>query len=255
MNSLICPYQSSFIPSKSTHDNILVLQELAHSLSVSHSKKGNMVIKLDLEKAYDKIRWDFLAQTLHFFKFPERITRLILSCVESTHLQILWNDEPLDPIEPRCGLRQGDPLSPYLFVLCMKRLSYMIDEAVNNNKWDPISFSRSGPRISHMFFADDIILAAKSNSKSALSIKAILDAFCLASGLKIRVAKSTVFFAPKTPTVQNEMEEILRFSPTFQLGRYLGIKITHSRNSSANFRDLIEKVRTRLSGWKAKNLN
>ncbi|KAG8389521.1 hypothetical protein BUALT_Bualt02G0238000 [Buddleja alternifolia] len=215
-----------------------------------------MLIKLDLEKAYDKVRWDFLTQTLQDFHFPEKLVNLIMSCVESAHLQILWNGEPLEPFAPRCGLRQGDPLSPYLFVLCMERLSYLIEEKVNNKVWDPISFGRNGPCISHMFFADDIILAAKANEKSARSIQKTLDFFCKASGLKVSLAKSTVYFAPRTaPSVRGDMVEILNFQPTSHLGKYLGVNINHSRNSSSNFRGLIEKVQLKLSGWKAKNLN
>ncbi|KAG8368848.1 hypothetical protein BUALT_Bualt15G0089400 [Buddleja alternifolia] len=238
MDKLISPHQSSFIPGRSTHDNILVLQELAHTLAASHSKKGSMLIKLDLEKAYDKVRWDFLTQTLQDFHFPEKLVNLIMSCVESAHLQILWNGEPLEPFAPRCGLHQGDPLSPYLFVLCMERLSYLIEEEVNNKVWDPISFGRNGPCISHMFFADDIILAAKANEKSARSIQKTLDLFCKASGLKVSLAKSTVYFAPRTaPSVRGDMVEILNFQPTSHLGKYLGVNINHSRNSSSNFRD------------------
>ncbi|KAG8371874.1 hypothetical protein BUALT_Bualt12G0008300 [Buddleja alternifolia] len=256
MDKLISPHQSSFILGRSTHDNILVLQELAHTLAASHSKKGSMLIKLDLEKEYDKVRWDFLTQTLQAFHFPEKLVNLIMSCVESAHLQILWNGEPLEPFAPRCGLRQGDPLSPYLFVLCMERLSYLIEEEVNNKVWDPISFGRNSPCISHMFFANDIILAAKANEKSARSIQKTLDLFCKASGLKVSLAKSTVYFAPRTaPSVRGDMVEILNFQPTSHLGKYLGVNINHSRNSSSNFRGLIEKVQLKLSGWKAKNLN
>ncbi|KAG8382131.1 hypothetical protein BUALT_Bualt05G0044800 [Buddleja alternifolia] len=107
-----------------------------------------------------------------------------MSCVESAQSSILWNGEPLDPIFHRCGLRQGDPLSPYLFVLCMERLSYMIDEAVQSGGWDPAVIGRRGPSISHMFFADDIILTAKNTPKSAMAIKNTLDLFCNASATR-----------------------------------------------------------------------
>ncbi|KAG8382679.1 hypothetical protein BUALT_Bualt05G0102300 [Buddleja alternifolia] len=107
-----------------------------------------------------------------------------------------------------------------------------------------------------MFFADDIILAAKANDKTAHSIKNTLEKFCLASGLRVSLSKSTVYFAPKTvQAARNRMVDILDFCPTSHLGKYLGVKVTHSRNRSENFRELIEKVQHRLSGWKAKNLN
>ncbi|KAG8377737.1 hypothetical protein BUALT_Bualt08G0064100 [Buddleja alternifolia] len=112
-----------------------------------------------------------------------------MSCVESAQSSILWNGEPLEPIQSKCGLRQGDPLSSYLFVLCMERLSYMIEEAVQSTNWEPTSIGKRGPKLSHMFFADDIILTAKNTPRSALVINSILDLFCKASGLRINLAK------------------------------------------------------------------
>ncbi|KAG8387170.1 hypothetical protein BUALT_Bualt03G0225300 [Buddleja alternifolia] len=179
-----------------------------------------------------------------------------MNCVETAQSSILWNGEPLESTHHRCGLRQGDPLSSYLFILCMERLSYMIDQEVHHGNWDPIVIGRSGPSLSHMFFADDIIITAKNTPKSALTIKTTLDKFCKASGLKINLSKSKVFFAPKTPRdIKRDMTDILQIGPTNRLGKYLGVNVLHSRNSSDNFRDLVEKVQRRLSSWKAKNLN
>ncbi|KAG8381105.1 hypothetical protein BUALT_Bualt06G0087600 [Buddleja alternifolia] len=184
-------------------------------MSASQSRQGCMIIKLDLEKAYDKILWNFLENILRPFHFPDSLVRLIKSYVMSAHLQILWNGEPLEAIVPICGLRQEDPLSQYLFLLCMERLSYLIEEEVRRKSWDPVSFSRNGPSLYDLFFVDDIILTAKANDKIAISIKQTLDSFCLASGLKVNLA----------------------------------------RNSCANYRELVEKVQKNLLGWKAKNLN
>lgn len=85
-------------------------------------------MKLDLEKAYDKVRWDFLEETLRVFNFPESLVSLIMFCVKNASTKILWNGEPLDTFEHSCGLRQGDPISPYLFVLCVERISYLISQ-------------------------------------------------------------------------------------------------------------------------------
>ncbi|KAG8373223.1 hypothetical protein BUALT_Bualt11G0001300 [Buddleja alternifolia] len=138
----------------------------------------------------------------------------------------------------------------------MERLSYMIDEAVQRKDWVPVSVCRGGPKISHMFFADDIILVAKTRTKCANSIKSILDQFCSASGLKISLNKSKVFYAPKTRTeIQQEMTCILAIGSTRHLGKYLGVNVLHSRNTCANYRELVDKVQNRLSSWKAKNLN
>lgn len=116
-----------------------------------------MIMKLDLKKAYDKVNWDFLEDTLRTFKFPESLINLIMFCVRNATTRILWNGEPQEAFDHSCGLRQGDPLSPYLFVLCIKRLSYLINEAVMKRQWQPIIPCRGGPHLSHLFFADDLI--------------------------------------------------------------------------------------------------
>lgn len=92
-------------------------------------------MKIDLEKAYDRINWSFLTNTLKDFNFPEKWVELIMNCVMYTSMSILWNGSPLPDFKPTRGLRQGDPLSPYLFVLCMEKLSHMIHMAVEERKW------------------------------------------------------------------------------------------------------------------------
>ena len=97
----------------------------------SKGKKGILAFKLDLEKAYDSISWDFLEATLYDLGFPQSIVKLIMNCVRSSSLSILWNGSKLEPFTPTRGMRQGDPLSPYLFVLCMEKLSLLINQKVD----------------------------------------------------------------------------------------------------------------------------
>ena len=86
---------------------------------------GYMAIKLDLEKAYDRLEWNFIHKVLHAFHFPPKLTRIIISCISSTDISILVNGGMLDSFEPSRGIRQGDPLSPYIFILCMEYLSHL----------------------------------------------------------------------------------------------------------------------------------
>ncbi|KAG8365002.1 hypothetical protein BUALT_Bualt18G0057700 [Buddleja alternifolia] len=229
MSKFVSPLQSSFIPGRGTHDNVIVIQEMLHSLRKSHSKVGGMIITLDLEKAYDKINWLFLEQTLEFFDFAPHIIRLIMFCVKSARPRVLWNGEPLQTFSPKCGLRQGDPLSPYLFVLCVERLVYLINEAVEDHSWIPLPSCRGGPKFSHLFFADDLMLMTKATSENAYTIGKILEVFYANSGLM--------------------------FGCTTNLGKYLGVPLVHSRASVSLYRGLIDKVQSRLSLWKANMLN
>lgn len=127
LDELVGPLQSSFIPGRGTVDNAIVAQEILHYMHKTISKMGSAVFKIDLEKAYDSVDWGFLRNTLHDFDLPDRIINLIMSCVTSSSLSILWNGNKLDSFHPTRGLRQGDPMSPYLFVLCMEKLAMYIN--------------------------------------------------------------------------------------------------------------------------------
>lgn len=96
LNGLISPFQSSFVPGRQTTDNIIVLQEAIHSLHRRKGKVGDMIVKLDLEKAYDRMSWFFLEDTLHSMNFPSRWIQLIMRCVTSCQMQILWNGAKSD---------------------------------------------------------------------------------------------------------------------------------------------------------------
>jgi len=85
-----------------------------------------MAIKIDLEKAYDKIKWSFIKEILVNFNFPSNLIDLIMSCVSSVSTSLLFNGCCLEPFRSSQGIRQGDPLFPYLFILCMEYLGYLI---------------------------------------------------------------------------------------------------------------------------------
>lgn len=92
-------------------------------------------MKIDLEKAYDMMDWNFIEKVLWEFNFSDKWVKLIMICVTLGESSILWNGETLNALKPICGLRQGDPLSPYLFVLCFEYLSNLINDKVNSKDW------------------------------------------------------------------------------------------------------------------------
>ena len=121
-------------------------------------------------------------------------------------------------------MRQGDPMSPYIFVLCMERLSYAINRAVDVKKWLPIKVSRSGHALSHIFFAaDDMMLFAKSTYEQALVVNQMLEEFSMASGHKVSLGKSSIFFSKNMSRKLVEyITKTLGIGATSNLGRYLG---------------------------------
>ncbi|CAL1406862.1 unnamed protein product [Linum trigynum] len=256
MKKLVSPRQSSFIPGRQTTDNIIVLQEVLHTLRKRKGKKGGIVLKIDLEKAYDRLRWDFLRDTLKEIGLPSSWISFIMFCVEHNRMRLLWNGELSGPIIPTRGVRQGDPLSPYLFLLCMERLSRRIEQAIGDRLWKPLRLSKEGPPISHLFFADDLILFAEADSSQVRIIKQCLDEFCQSSGQRVNYNKSAIFVSANI-----DRRRACRLSSragiplTVDLGRYLGVMAIHGRVTKARYRDLMLRIQKKLAPWKARHLS
>ena len=138
----------------------------------------------------------------------------------------------------------------------MEKLSHLIKTAVDVGKWKPVKASGSGPPISHLFFADDLILFAKANCEQAKILKKCLDHFCNLSGQAVIYDKSVLHCSPNTPngTVAG-IRKICGSTIMDNLGKYLGMPLIHSRITSRTYAPIVDKVQSRLAGWKGKTLN
>jgi hypothetical protein len=222
----------------------------------SKRKKGYVAFKLDLEKAFDNVNWDFLKSCLHDFGFPDITIKLIMHCVSSPTYSILWNGNKMPPFKPTHGLRQGDPLSPYLFIMCMEKLSVAINETVIQGSWEPIHITNGGPQISHLLFADDVLLFTKAKSSQFRFITSLFDRFSRASGLKINISKSRAYYSSGTPNRKiNKLTSISGIQSTTSLAKYLGFPMLQGRPKKSDFNFIIEKMQTRLASWKNRLLN
>jgi hypothetical protein len=127
---VISENQSAFIPGRLISDNIVAAYETLHSMHTKMwSKVGYMGIKLDMSKAYDRVEWVFLEAVMRKMEFSEVWINLIMKCISSVTYSILVNGQPVGFIKPSRGIRQGDPLSPYLFLLCAEVLSSLLTQA------------------------------------------------------------------------------------------------------------------------------
>lgn len=116
MNDLVGHSQASFIHERQTTDNIIVRQELIHSLRRRKGGKGAMIVKIDLEKTYDRMDWEFLEEILREVDFTIRLVQVILNCIKSTHILVIWNGERLQEFQPE-GTETGRPVVSLLICL------------------------------------------------------------------------------------------------------------------------------------------
>ena len=180
---IITEHQSAFTKNRLIFDNILVAFETLHSMK-NHktSKNGYMALKLDMSKAYDMVEWSFLEEIMRRLGFLERWTNLMMLCVKTVSYSILVNSKPKGEIQPSRGTRQGDPLSPFIFLLCTEGLHSLISKAESDGEIKGYSLSRRSPSLTHLLFADDSVLFCRSNTQDCNKVLEILATYESVSG-------------------------------------------------------------------------
>ncbi|XP_023880426.1 uncharacterized protein LOC111992797 [Quercus suber] len=215
-----------------------------------------MATKLDMSKAFDRVEWAFIEKVMRKMGFNENWIMLVMKCISSVSYSVIINGTTYGNITPNRGLRQGDPLSLYLFLLCAEGFSALINEVASNNQLNGISICRGAPKVSHLFFADDSIIFCKANGNECNKLKEILGLYESASGQKINTNKSSIYFSPNTS--QELKDEILRILGPMQDSshtKYLGLPSIIGRSKKVVFAEIKDKVCRKLAGWKGKLLS
>jgi competence protein ComGF len=182
--------QSAFIQDRLITDNTLIASDIFHYLNHTTRKNEFVGIKTDMAKAYDRVEWEFLEATLNSMGFPPALTHTIMKCVSTVNFSILINGHPTRYFNPKRGLRQGDPLSPYLFIIYADVLSGLLTRAQNNHLIHGVKIAPNSPEISHLLFADDSLLFCRASTEEVTNISNIIQTYQNASGQLVNLNKS-----------------------------------------------------------------
>ena len=173
--TIISENQSAVMSNRLIIDNILVVFEVMNHISQKRGGlTGEMALKLDMSKTYDKVEWGGLVQIIGRMGFHTKWIKIIMRCLSSITYSIRINGVPQGRITPTRGLRQGDPLSPYLFLLCAEGLSSLIKKAAMEDKIHGISICRRGPQLSHLLFTDDSLMFCQAITKECEELLCLL---------------------------------------------------------------------------------
>ncbi|CAN6725654.1 unnamed protein product [Malus baccata var. baccata] len=216
---LISPMQSAFVGGRQIQDNIGVAHELFHFLKLRKARsRFEMGIKLDMQKAYDRVEWDFLDVVMEKMGFHSRRRKLVIGCVTSVSFSIMLNGHPGRKFASSRGLRQGDLLSPYLFLFVSDVLSRMLQGAVNRQALEGVKMNVQSPAVNFQ--------------------------------------KSSVFFSSNTPSeLLRELGHILQMQVVNDPGTYLGVPALWGRSKRQRLAFIKGRILKKLHGWASNTLS
>ena len=236
-------------------DGVLIANESIRWLKKKKKITGSL-IKLDFQKAYDSVNWSFLKLVIEKLGFGRKWIRWIMNCVSSASKSNRLNGSPLKPFKMEKGLRQGDPLSPYLFILVSKALVCLLKKADDMNLIEAVHIGKEKASLKHLQFADDTLIFAPRKSRVITNYFRILDIFAMMSGLSLNYSKS--YFISWNASDQAWARDTARSmgcSHSICPFNYLGFPLGDHMNKRSAWKPVVEKIRNRLASCKAKILS
>lgn len=224
---VISPAQSAFVLGRLISDNILVAYELTHHMrNRRRGNKGYVAVKLDMSKAYDRVEWQFLESMMAKLCFRQGWIDLTMKCVTTVRYRIKVNGELSEVIAPERGLKQDDPLSPYLFLICAEGFSALLNQAEREGSMEGVKVCQRAPSVSHLLFADDSLILFRANGGDAQKLQSILALYEECSGQMINKDKSAVVFSPNMKECDRAaVMNTLNIQKQTMNERYLGMPV------------------------------
>nr|GEU31439.1 hypothetical protein [Tanacetum cinerariifolium] len=254
IKEVVSENQSAFVPGRRISDNILLTQELMHNYHLDHGQP-RCAFKVDIQNAYDTVDWRFLGFILTRFGFHPSMVKWIMACVTSPSFSICINGYNHGYFKGKQGLRQGDPLSPYLFTLVMEILTLILQRWVRIS--DSFRYHKhcDESNIINLCFADDLFLFTRGDLDSAKVVMESLDEFKQVSSLVPSIPKSMVYFCNVANHVKLAILNIMPFAEGTLHVQYLGVPLISSRLLNQDCKILVENDRNRIGDWKNKSIS
>lgn len=251
LNEIVSGCQNAFIKKRCIHDNFVYVQSVIKALH--KAKRPTLFIKLDISKAFDSLNWVFLLESLQALGFGQKWRDWIATILASSSSKVLLNGTPGKKFKHARGLRQGDPLSPMLFILAIDPLHILIELAAHHNIIQPILPRAARLRCS--LYADDATLFANLDRQELHHINQLLKVFGDCSGLRVNLNKTEIF--PIRCTEATTAEALVDFPGKILSfpGKYLGLPLHTRKLRRVDVQPLIDKIGGRLPGWKGKFLS
>ena len=250
---IINPSQSAFVQGWSIADNVLITQDLMYNY---HRNNGlpRCALKIDIKKAYDSIGWSCIIDILSRMGTPAYILKCIKACITTPSFSVAVNGELAGFFASKRGLRQGDPLSPLLFIIVMEAFSRSLSVAAQGQGFE-IHPKCEDVNLTHVCFADDIFLFAGGTSSSVQIIMDELYKFENFSRLQVNKQKSAIFLAGVNGDVKKDILNITGFSLGCLPMKYLGFPLISIRLSHCDCQPLLDKLLARIQAWTSRSLS
>ncbi|KAJ4782173.1 RNA-directed DNA polymerase (reverse transcriptase)-related family protein [Rhynchospora pubera] len=256
MKKLISQEQTAFLQNRCISDNVLLIKEVLHSFNKKNFKHHAFILKADITKAFDKLNWNFLQQTCHHVNMPPKITTMIIYAYQRARVTIQINGTGDGFITPSRGLRQGCPMSPYMFILVMEMMSRSFKKAMLNGQLRGLKLAPTAQPLTHCIYADDLVIMGLTNEGEIAALKSILDEFGGVSGLIVNPEKSKLWFSKATPPeLCRYIKQKLNATSAEEGGKYLGVCLAGRNSARKTGQMLLDRMWSKLAGWKCSMLS